>query len=230
MVRKGGSRSRLSVKPGETFAIYNGFASVIIKLCFKKSTTSVHSVIDKHPRQWNYSDARSDTAMPRHAMQALGSRPSDQKQSSAKPAAKLLFAASRNLIEVGQRRYHKTASGSETTQYRPIPPKYARIYLSGCVDCADRFQMVSAKRHVPIVKKHPKKFNRHQSDRFMCVPSAWRKPKGIDNRVRRRFKGQAVMPSVRPESWNHASASKKGLSLDPKTLEADNLGTSSRSE
>lgn len=57
--------------------------------------------------------------------------------------------------------------------------------------------MVSAKKHVPIVKKRTKHFARHQSDRYMCVPTNWRKPKGIDNRVRRRFKGQAVMPSVR---------------------------------
>ncbi|ERF73049.1 60S ribosomal protein L32 [Endocarpon pusillum] len=56
--------------------------------------------------------------------------------------------------------------------------------------------MVSAKKHVPIVKKRTKRFARHQSDRFMCVPTNWRKPKGIDNRVRRRFKGQAVMPSI----------------------------------
>ncbi|KAL9623878.1 MAG: hypothetical protein Q9160_001870 [Pyrenula sp. 1 TL-2023] len=56
--------------------------------------------------------------------------------------------------------------------------------------------MVSAKKHVPIVKKRRNTFNRHQSDRFKCVPSNWRKPKGIDNRVRRRFKGQAVMPSI----------------------------------
>merc|ERR1712058_86378 len=57
-------------------------------------------------------------------------------------------------------------------------------------------KMVSAAKHVPIVKKRTKRFHRHQSDRFKCVPSAWRKPKGIDNRVRRRFKGQMVMPSI----------------------------------
>ncbi|KYK56650.1 60S ribosomal protein L32 [Drechmeria coniospora] len=57
-------------------------------------------------------------------------------------------------------------------------------------------QMVSAKKHVPIVKKRTTRFNRHQSDRFKCVDPSWRKPKGIDNRVRRRFRGTMAMPSI----------------------------------
>ncbi|QIW94988.1 hypothetical protein AMS68_000506 [Peltaster fructicola] len=57
-------------------------------------------------------------------------------------------------------------------------------------------KMVAAKSHVTIVKKRTAHFNRHQSDRFMRVGASWRKPKGIDNRVRRRFKGQAAMPKI----------------------------------
>merc|ERR1712141_355492 len=47
-----------------------------------------------------------------------------------------------------------------------------------------------------IVKKRTKKFIRHQSDRYVKVKQNRRKPKGIDNRVRRRFKGQFLMPSI----------------------------------
>jgi ribosomal protein L32E len=47
-----------------------------------------------------------------------------------------------------------------------------------------------------IVKKRTKKFTRHQSDRYIKLTRSWRKPKGIDNRVRRRFKGQYLMPNI----------------------------------
>jgi len=48
----------------------------------------------------------------------------------------------------------------------------------------------------PIVKKRTKKFIRFQSDRFKRVKPSWRKPKGIDCRVRRKFKGATLMPNV----------------------------------
>merc|ERR1711973_1059922 len=47
-----------------------------------------------------------------------------------------------------------------------------------------------------IIKKRTKKFIRHQSERYDKVGPSWRKPKGIDSRVRRRFKGQYLMPSI----------------------------------
>merc|ERR1712025_102995 len=47
-----------------------------------------------------------------------------------------------------------------------------------------------------IVKKRTKRFIRHQSDRYDKVKQNWRKPKGIDNRVRRRFKGVYKMPNI----------------------------------
>merc|ERR1712050_26019 len=45
-------------------------------------------------------------------------------------------------------------------------------------------------------KKRTKQFTRHQSDRYDKLKRNWRKPKGIDNRVRRKFKGQFKMPNV----------------------------------
>jgi large subunit ribosomal protein L32e len=50
--------------------------------------------------------------------------------------------------------------------------------------------------HPKIVKKRTKKFTRHQSDRYGKVKRNWRRPKGIDNRVRRRFKGMYKMPNI----------------------------------
>lgn len=48
-----------------------------------------------------------------------------------------------------------------------------------------------------IVKKRTKHFIRHQADQFKRIArSSWRKPKGIDGRVRRRFKGSIPMPSI----------------------------------
>ncbi|XP_037589586.1 60S ribosomal protein L32-like [Cebus imitator] len=47
-----------------------------------------------------------------------------------------------------------------------------------------------------IVKKRAKKFIRHQSDRYVKINRNWRKPGGSDNRVRRRFKGQILMPNI----------------------------------
>ncbi|KAJ8476363.1 hypothetical protein OPV22_020090 [Ensete ventricosum] len=47
-----------------------------------------------------------------------------------------------------------------------------------------------------IVKKRVKQFKRPQSDRKICVKSSWRRPKGIDSRVRRKFKGCVLMPNI----------------------------------
>ncbi|KHN82046.1 60S ribosomal protein L32 [Toxocara canis] len=56
--------------------------------------------------------------------------------------------------------------------------------------------VVVAGRKFKIVKKHTRRFTRHESDRYHRLRPNWRKPKGIDNRVRRRFKGQRRMPKV----------------------------------
>mmetsp|Transcript_35066 Transcript_35066/g.78051 ORF Transcript_35066/g.78051 Transcript_35066/m.78051 type:complete len:134 (-) Transcript_35066:75-476(-) len=56
--------------------------------------------------------------------------------------------------------------------------------------------MVQPLKKVKIVKKRTTRFIRHQSDRRDTIKPSWRKPKGIDNRVRRRFKGAIPMPNV----------------------------------
>ncbi|KAF6252570.1 ribosomal protein L32e [Scenedesmus sp. NREL 46B-D3] len=53
----------------------------------------------------------------------------------------------------------------------------------------------------PLVKrkkqvKRKSHFDRHQCDRKLCVKPSWRRPKGIDGRVRRKFKGAIRMPNV----------------------------------
>ncbi|KAJ6850310.1 60S ribosomal protein L32-1-like [Iris pallida] len=47
-----------------------------------------------------------------------------------------------------------------------------------------------------IVKKRVKHFKRTQSDRKICVKPSWRRPKGINSRVMRKFKGVTLMPNI----------------------------------
>jgi len=48
-----------------------------------------------------------------------------------------------------------------------------------------------------IVKKRRKPFSRHYSDRlFRLDTGSWRRPKGIDSQVRRRYKGAMLMPRI----------------------------------
>ncbi|XP_041996309.1 60S ribosomal protein L32-1-like [Salvia splendens] len=47
-----------------------------------------------------------------------------------------------------------------------------------------------------VVKKRVTQFKRHHSDRYACLKTNWRRPKGIDSRVRRKFKGVTLMPNI----------------------------------
>lgn len=56
-------------------------------------------------------------------------------------------------------------------------------------------KMVQPLAKVKIVKKRRATFDRHQCDRKIAVKRSWRRPKGIDNRVRRKYKGVLRMPN-----------------------------------
>eukprot|EP00117_Sycon_ciliatum_P036211 scpid108535/ scgid27295/ 60S ribosomal protein L32-A len=47
-----------------------------------------------------------------------------------------------------------------------------------------------------IIKKHTKHTDRYQCDRFKRVKKSWRKPTGIDGRIRRRYRGLPKMPKI----------------------------------
>ncbi|KAI5963043.1 RPL32 [Candida pseudojiufengensis] len=47
-----------------------------------------------------------------------------------------------------------------------------------------------------IQRKYTKKFKRHHSDRYHRVSENWRKQKGIDSCVRRRFRGTIPQPNI----------------------------------
>ncbi|XP_034492502.2 large ribosomal subunit protein eL32-like [Marmota flaviventris] len=47
-----------------------------------------------------------------------------------------------------------------------------------------------------IVKKRTRKFIWHQSDQYGKIKHNWKKPRGIDSKVQRRFKCQILMPNI----------------------------------
>mmetsp|Transcript_12304 Transcript_12304/g.33585 ORF Transcript_12304/g.33585 Transcript_12304/m.33585 type:complete len:134 (-) Transcript_12304:432-833(-) len=56
--------------------------------------------------------------------------------------------------------------------------------------------MVQPVKKLRNVHKRTKRFARHQSDRFDRLKPSWRRPKGIDNAMRRKFKGHGLMPNI----------------------------------
>eukprot|EP00178_Gracilaria_changii_P001546 TRINITY_DN120_c0_g1_i1.p1 TRINITY_DN120_c0_g1~~TRINITY_DN120_c0_g1_i1.p1 ORF type:complete len:134 (-),score=26.37 TRINITY_DN120_c0_g1_i1:333-734(-) len=56
--------------------------------------------------------------------------------------------------------------------------------------------MAKSLNTLKLVKKRTRKFKRHQSDTKIRVPESWRRPKGIDSRVRRKWRGKVSMPNI----------------------------------
>lgn len=56
-------------------------------------------------------------------------------------------------------------------------------------------EMVKPQIPKTIVKKRTKRFTRHKCEAFKQIGTSWRKPRGIDSPIRRRYKGQKAMPN-----------------------------------
>jgi large subunit ribosomal protein L32e len=56
--------------------------------------------------------------------------------------------------------------------------------------------VVRSLKHKRITKKRTKTFNRFESDDFNKLDRSWRRPHGIDNPMRRRFRGQRSVPKI----------------------------------
>merc|ERR1711988_356220 len=65
----------------------------------------------------------------------------------------------------------------------------ARVTLGLKVWIAVRSMAPKPLAHKKIVKKRTLHFPRHQSDEYVKVRASWRRPRGIDSRQRRKFKG-----------------------------------------
>lgn len=56
--------------------------------------------------------------------------------------------------------------------------------------------MVQPLRRVKKVHKHPKRFVRYHAGRFLRLGASWRAQRGIDNKVRRKYRGYDIKPRI----------------------------------